>query len=196
MRLAPLTSKDSTLVFRALLQAFAFPGRVAQLPPHLVARMPALSLPLLALTDIETSFCAPDEPELEGEIATITSARISNSRDAQFVMHRDVPSREFVIGLGRGTSFRPELGARMVLAWNAPFDANIEVGLSGPGVVPGSSLRVGHDLVEFLAVRAEVNAQPPAGIDCWLVSTNGEVVGLPRTTQIQMQPTSATAGRN
>ena len=32
--------------------------------------------PLLALTDIETTFCAPDDPELEAEVAELTGSRV------------------------------------------------------------------------------------------------------------------------
>ena len=189
MQLTTLTSKESTLVFRALLTAFAFPGRVSQLPRELVARMPALCLPMLALTDIETTMCATDQPELQAEIATITGARTVASREAQFVMHDAMPTDETTLSLSRGTTYQPELGCRLVLAWNVPTPPassdSIEVKLSGPGVVNGTTLAVSSASAAFLAARSVANSRPPTGIDCWLVSATGEVVGLPRTTRIE-----------
>ena len=201
MRLTTLTSKESTLVFRALLSAFAFPGRVSQLPRELVARMPALCLPMLALTDIETTMCAPDQPELQAEIATITGARTVASRDAQFVMHDAMPTDETTLNLHRGTTYQPELGCRLVLAWNVPTlpasPDSIQVKLSGPGVVNGTTLAVSSASAAFLAARSVANSRPPTGIDCWLVSATGEVVGLPRTTRIEaMDFAGSVAGKN
>lgn len=185
MRLSTLTSKESTLVFRALLTAFAFPGRVSQLPRELVARMPALCLPMLALTDIETTMCAPDQPELQAEIATITGARTVASREAQFVMHDAMPTDETTLNLHRGTTYQPELGCRLVLAWTLPASPDsTQLRLSGPGVVSGTTLTVNSASAAFLAARSVANSRPPTGIDCWLVSATGEVIGLPRTTHI------------
>lgn len=188
MRLSTLTSKESTLVFRALLTAFAFPGRVSQLPRELVARMPALCLPMLALTDIETTMCAPDQPELQAEIATITGARTVASREAQFVMHDAMPTDETTLNLHRGTTYQPELGCRLVLAWNVPTlpatPDSTQLRLSGPGVVSGTTLTVNGASAAFWAARSVANSRPPTGIDCWLVSATGEVIGLPRTTHI------------
>ena len=201
MRLTTLTSKESTLVFRALLSAFAFPGRVSQLPRELVARMPALCLPMLALTDIETTMCAPDQPELQAEIATITGARTVASRDAQFVMHDAMPTDETTLNLHRGTTYQPELGCRLVLAWNVPTlpasPDSTQLRLSGPGVVSGTTLTVSSASAAFLAARSVANSRPPTGIDCWLVSATGEVVGLPRTTRIEaMDFAGSVAGKN
>ena len=198
MRLTTLTSKESTLVFRALLSAFAFPGRVSQLPRELVARMPALCLPMLALTDIETTMCAPDQPELQAEIATITGARTVASRDAQFVMHDAMPTDETTLSLSRGTTYQPELGCRLVLAWTPPASSDsIEVKLSGPGVVNGTTLAVSSASAAFLAARSVANSRSPMGIDCWLVSAPGEVVGLPRTTRIEaMDFAGSVVGKN
>ncbi len=201
MRLTTLTSKESTLVFRALLTAFAFPGRVSQLPRELVARMPALCLPMLALTDIETTMCATDQPELQAEIATITGARTVASRDAQFVMHDAMPTDETTLNLHRGTTYQPELGCRLVLAWTVTTvpasPDSTQLRLSGPGVVSGTTLTVNSASAAFLAARSVANSRPPMGIDCWLVSATGEVIGLPRTTQIEaMDFAGSVPGKN
>lgn len=185
------------MVFRALLSAFAFPGRVSQLPRELVARMPALCLPMLALTDIETTMCAPDQPELQAEIATITGARTVASRDAQFVMHDAMPNDETTLNLHRGTTYQPELGCRLVLAWTLPASPNsIQVKLSGPGVVNGATLAVSSASAAFLTARSVANSRSPMGIDCWLVSATGEVVGLPRTTHIEAMDFAGSAAGN
>jgi len=140
---------------------------------------------MLALTDIETTMCAPDQPELQAEIATITGARTMTSREAQFVMHDAIPNDETTLNLHRGTTYQPELGCRLVLAWTPPASSDsIEVKLSGPGVVNGTTLAVSSASTAFLTARSVANSRPPTGIDCWLVSATGEVIGLPRTTHI------------
>ena len=76
MTLSALSSQDSTLVFRSLLTSLSSPGEKVSLPTHLCETMPPRALPLLALTDIETTFCAPDDPELEAEVAELTGSRV------------------------------------------------------------------------------------------------------------------------
>ncbi|WP_264993287.1 phosphonate C-P lyase system protein PhnH, partial [Mycobacterium montefiorense] len=56
--------------------------------------------------------------------------------------------------------------------------------LSGPGVCGTATLAPQGLPAGFVAARAEAVGAHPAGIDVLLVTDDGRVVGLPRTTTI------------
>jgi alpha-D-ribose 1-methylphosphonate 5-triphosphate synthase subunit PhnH len=192
--LAALNSQESTLVFRTMLNALAFPGRRFDLPNNLVAQMPAATLPLLALVDVETTFCAPGAAQWQADIAMITSSRVVAATDARFVLFADLPSASDILHLGRGTAHRPELGCKVVLAVEhlpesrpvtndeRPTGAGHCATLRGPGVQTSIVVAIQPGVDEFLTARATAVADAPAGIDCWFVANDGGVMGLPRTT--------------
>jgi alpha-D-ribose 1-methylphosphonate 5-triphosphate synthase subunit PhnH len=196
MNLRALSSHESTLVFRTMLSALAFPARRFELPPRLVAEMPAAVLPLLALVDIETSFHSQDHG---AEIAVITSAPVVALPDARFVLFDRVPSRTDVCGLSRGTAHHPESGCGVFVAVDAlpcaeaasRASADTPVTLSGPGIRAAITLAVPDDFLDFIAARSEVVVAAPAGIDCWFIAGDGGVMGLPRTTRVATSTAAA-----
>lgn len=191
--LRALSSHESTLVFRTMLNALAFPGRRFDLPSALVQEMSAPVLPLLALVDIETTF---HSHEHSAEIAMVTSAPLVALKDARFVLFGGLPSAADVSLLGRGTAHQPESGCKVVVAVAALPEPSATprnpLTLTGPGIRGSLTLDVPADLREFVAARDGAVADAPAGIDCWLVAHDGGVMGLPRTTRIATS-TAATA---
>jgi len=184
MTLAALSSRDSTMVFRSLLQAFSSPGERVQMPARLCDSMSPLALPLLALVDIETTFCIPDDADLEAEVAELTGSKVVAVADANFVLCTTPPPQELVLHVGRGTALQPQLGCRLIVS-NESHEVNLTLRLSGPGTRPESQLSVCAAASDFIAARNLAVAHPPSGIDCWLVSSDGVVVGLPRTTHAE-----------
>lgn len=191
--LRALSSHESTLVFRTMLNALAFPGRRFDLPSALVQEMSAPVLPLLALVDIETTF---HSHEHSAEIAMVTSAPLVALKFARFVLFGGLPSAADVSLLGRGTAHQPESGCKVVVAVAALPEPSATprnpLTLTGPGIRGSLTLDVPADLREFVAARDGAVADAPAGIDCWLVAHDGGVMGLPRTTRIATS-TAATA---
>lgn len=191
--LRALSSHESTLVFRTMLNALAFPGRRFDLPSALVQEMSAPVLPLLALVDIETTF---HSHEHSAEIAMVTSAPLVALNDARFVLFGGLPSAADVSLLGRGTAHQPESGCKVVVAVAALPEPSATprnpLTLTGPGIRGSLTLDVPADLREFVSARDGAVADAPAGIDCWLVAHDGGVMGLPRTTRIATS-TAATA---
>lgn len=192
--LRALSSHESTLVFRTMLSALAFPGRRFDLPRSLVEEMPAPVLPLLALVDIETSFHSQQHST---EIAMVTSAPVVALNDARFVSFGGLPSAADVSLLGRGTAHQPELGCKVFVAVDALPEprttASNPMTLTGPGIRGSITLDAPADLGEFVAARHDAVADAPAGIDCWLVAHDGGVMGLPRTTRIATSTAAAAA---
>jgi len=179
-----LNSRQSSLVFRALLQSLASPGETFSLPAELCSAVPARALPLLALVDIETTFCAPEDADLELSVASLTGSRVVAPELAQFALCATPPSHTFVSRLQRGNASQPERGCKLIIGLH-PDVAVASVTLSGPGVRPGTTIAADSQLSNFIAARNTVVAEPPSGIDCWFVSPDGRLVGLPRTTRAE-----------
>ena len=192
--LRALSSHESTLVFRTMLSALAFPGRRFDLPSALVQEMPAPVVPLLALVDIETTF---HSHEHSADIAMVTSAPLVALNDARFVLFGGLPSAADVSLLGRGTAHQPEFGCKVVVAVAALPESSATprnpMTLTGPGIRGSLTLDAPAEFGEFVAARHDAVADAPAGIDCWLVAHDGGVMGLPRTTRIATSTAAAAA---
>ena len=151
-----MTALNRHRCFRAVLQALARPGRV-QASPVAPAETPELVLRAIW------------EPDQVGE--------------AVFVV-RGEPAAHDLERLPRGSEEEPQQGCTVLLL-AAPGGPRTPVWLEGPGlrereraVLPLSAAA--------LASRARACAQPPAGIDVVIVTPDGAILGLPRTTQVEL----------
>lgn len=165
--------------FRALLDAFAYPGRVVPLG---TAHTPALRLVLATLIDAATTLADP-AGLVDADEHRRLGARTTAPDEAQFVV---VPGTHPPGWSPRlGTLETPELGATVIVAVEA-LDAGAAWTLSGPGINGQTQLRVSGMDPLWWSLRAGWNASFPMGVDLLLVSRQ-HVVALPRTTRAQIQ---------
>jgi alpha-D-ribose 1-methylphosphonate 5-triphosphate synthase subunit PhnH len=145
---------DAHRCFRAVLMALALPGRPQPSP---VSRAETPGLLLRAIW----------EPDQVGR-AVVTMA--------------GDPGPYRLEALDRGTEEEPQRGATALVtaAHDAPDTA---VWLEGPGLARRTRARLPISTAA-LASRARACAAPPAGIDLLLVTRDGDIVGLPRTTRV------------
>jgi alpha-D-ribose 1-methylphosphonate 5-triphosphate synthase subunit PhnH len=142
--------------FRAVLEALARPGRPQPSP------VSAAATPGLVLSAIW-------EPDQVGE--------------SVFVVHGD-PEPAALERVPRGTEEEPELGGT-VLVVAAPDGPVSNVWLEGPGLRERGRAALPLSAAA-LAARARACARPPAGIDLVIVTPEGAIVGLPRTTALEV----------
>lgn len=196
---------ESQTVFMVLLEALARPGSRQRLPEDLTARMPSTLIPLAALADVDVHVAVLDdiaesmsgEPTWEQVLVAATGSVRTDPHAAAMVAAPATADPTMLRTLGRGDALHPERGARLVLACSRlddldPDTADTVVTLSGPGV-PGTR-RLGIDglSLEILEVLVGFGSQFPAGVDTWLVTTTGDLVGLARSTTIQVTTPTAT----
>jgi alpha-D-ribose 1-methylphosphonate 5-triphosphate synthase subunit PhnH len=81
-----------------------------------------------------------------------------------------------------GTLISPHTGATIIGAVESVEEAG-PLSLTGPGIEFSRSLGV-HPAPDWVQPRAEKNGEFPMGVDMLLAAANGDVVALPRTTQI------------
>lgn len=198
--------------FRALLDAMARPGEIAELPP--VSREGASDAAVSGLTesslvvadvliDAATGFAVAGDgaPEAERVLSRRTHANVLDVSTAPYAFLpadvRDDRARAFVLDLTEGTLADPHLGATLVVECATLLGSDAEgrrTGsasgsissstwvLSGPGIKTTASIAC--DRTDVLEARCERADEFPCGIDLILVDGAGHVAALPRTTRI------------
>jgi phosphonate C-P lyase system protein PhnH len=142
--------------FRALLLALALPGRDQEVPGATDGAAVAAQLLDAVWTSGDTSVVVVDA-------------------GCDPVVLDDVP---------RGTEERPEDGATVIAVVDgAPASTTVQ--LTGPGI--DGALTTALPLTAgFLEARAGACAAWPLGIDVVIAGPGGRVVGLPRTTRVEV----------
>ena len=201
MNPAPCAREDEVLDaqrgFRAMLTALARPGTVTRLPapppvaPGVDARLAQIAQVLL---DREVTFATCEAAALARHVIAVTGSRWVGAESADYILGAGAAPLAELAALPIGTLEFPESGATAVLSverLRAPFeDARGGLGLvlSGPGIASEVGLRIDGLHRENLETFARRNAEYPLGIDMFLVTRSGDVLGLPRTVRVGLEP--------
>ncbi|MFZ1126138.1 MAG: phosphonate C-P lyase system protein PhnH [Candidatus Baltobacteraceae bacterium] len=150
--------------FRAALLAFAYPGRPRRAPAEAGAGAAERNARLV----IAAAFDDGADPEGEGYV----------------FVPPNVPPAALVATAPRGSEEAPQDGATIVVA-AAGDPARTRVRLSGPGIdgVLETLLPLDRDT---LAERALACCEPPRGVDLLVSCDDGTLVGLPRSTALEV----------
>lgn len=195
----------SQSVYRTLVTAFSYPGRPVDignqakdieisgiLPPSLYA----LGLTLL---DSDTSFCClgPNGPAAQLELEQLCACPSVELEHAAFVFVLDPRLSGNAFETARkGTGEDPHLGATIVLL--SQFGSSIQngsggehrVSARGPGIAQCITFDAGEHALLWMAARSQANEQFPLGIDLIICDSEGRLIALPRTTQLESEAQS------
>jgi alpha-D-ribose 1-methylphosphonate 5-triphosphate synthase subunit PhnH len=200
----PLSAARSQQVFRAALDALASPGTVRRLPVAGAAGgPPAALLPVLALAELTTPVCVladAEGPEWADVVRAMTSAPAAALPQARLVAALRPVTEDELASLRTGSAAAPEDGALVCLSVAGirpvPDSENPDkkalgggtddhlLRLSGPGIPGTRRLAVTGLPSGFAAARRELTRDFPAGTDLLLITADGDITGLPRTTLI------------
>jgi alpha-D-ribose 1-methylphosphonate 5-triphosphate synthase subunit PhnH len=186
----PLGVHTSQAVFRVLLDTLARPGTVRALPSSWVSLglPPALCLPM-ALADLGVNVAVVgDDGSWARHLAAATGATVTEPADAWTVSCLTPLTADVVETLPIGTAEIPEAGARLCVTVDSLGTGPVELTLSGPGVPGRHLLAVDGIDPEALDALAVANGFFPAGIDTWLVTPDGEIAALSRSTRVERHP--------
>ncbi|AMV73714.1 phosphonate C-P lyase system protein PhnH [Desulfuromonas carbonis] len=170
-------------VFRALLQATSRPGTLQRLPVAPQAT-PLFSL-LDCLLDPEVSFslAAPDL-QLGDAIRQRWGAAECAVEAAGFFIAPQGRSYGQLERLSRGTPEYPDRGATVIYQVESFAPGGLTPLLSGPGIKDRLRVSIhGLDPAELPLLRL-VNSEFPLGVDAILLSPGGELLCIPRSTEI------------
>jgi len=178
----PLTQQKS---FRRLMDACAYPGRLADLSD---TGAEALSAVLATLLDGEVSLADPDGLVPEHEWPRL-EAQCSTPDQADFIVCDGAiaPKTAPAFSPRLGTLENPERSATLILRvakLGGEESQAAHLTLSGPGIERTQALAVAGLAPAWLSARAAWVAAFPLGVDYILVDREC-VTFLPRTTQIK-----------
>lgn len=168
-------------VFRQLLDAFAYPGRVQTLADTLPAA--AYHALLATLLDGTTSLCDP-HGLLDATQWPLLQAKPASAAEAGFIVCDGTQAADFTPRLG--TLLEPEQSATLVLAVAGIGSGTQALRLRGPGIQQETTLELAGLHPSWLTQRADWCCHFPLGVDCILTDTQRRFVAIPRTTQLEV----------
>jgi alpha-D-ribose 1-methylphosphonate 5-triphosphate synthase subunit PhnH len=178
-----LRARDTYL---ALMWSLSYPSRTHSLPAPIANHHAACVTIAASLLDLETSFYTPDA-RLAGELSR-TGAQARSASEAAYHFYPTVGSfqnqadLESVRQARTGSYLYPDQSATLVTACHLGRGPRLR--LSGPGILGESEMRIEGLPIAFWQLRA-AQLRYPLGFDLFLVDGE-QVVGLPRTTQIDL----------
>lgn len=182
---------DAQAIFRALMDAFAEPGTVADLGARVSAPaplVPAAAAVLAALADGDTPVWMAD-PRRDGEAAARwlrfhTGAPITDDpRAAAFALLPEGDDPADWTRFSRGTPDYPDRSATLLLPVRA-FAGGAPLVLAGPGIAGERAVAPDGLPAGFVAARTADRAGFPLGLDLVLVCDTA-ALALPRSTRVR-----------
>ncbi len=186
---ARLGARQSQAVFRVLLSTLAEPGRIGRLS---LEGLGAAVVPL-SLAVVDSTFAVVGDDAQLGRVRLATGASAVSLPEAALVALCGAVEPESIARLRRGSALEPELGAkvgvdceRLVADSGRWSEAGVAIEFSGPGVAERTRLGVDGVAREVFVALQEANRAFPAGVDAWLVDREGQVVGIPRSSTLEV----------
>jgi alpha-D-ribose 1-methylphosphonate 5-triphosphate synthase subunit PhnH len=198
--------RDSQHIFRELMMALAFPGKPRQLKSLDMAVTPTEVQyglqPLLTLLDLETVFHVHATDPGQQQTVTDYLSINTNSRP------EPLPQADFVLCLGptlngrfselkKGSLPQPNDGATVFYLVEKicadPNGAGALLTLEGPGVRDRCEIRIIGLSPAEVDQWALYRRDYPMGIDIYLISRDGSLIGIPRS--VEVMATTAASGR-
>ncbi|HLL65776.1 MAG TPA: phosphonate C-P lyase system protein PhnH [Micromonosporaceae bacterium] len=180
-----LRPEEAHATFRAVLDALSRPGWITRLPTAPLGVVPAPIVPVLALADLGTGVCVLDEDGgWTDAVGLATNAPAVALGEARLVAATRPVRAEELLAVHRGSAGAPEDGALVCLPVRDVDGGPTVWRLSGPGV-DGERRIAPVGLPEgIFDARAEAVSGFPAGVDLLLVTPDGRILGVPRSTTV------------
>jgi len=173
---------DSQGVFRKVLEALSNPSRVVNIRTYadkLFGDYPGMLALAITLLDNEVSFNACENDELTDEIVSLTLSRREKLSEADFIFvcnPDDLP--DAMASIKSGTLANPHKSATVIIH-NDDQDIG-EMILVGPGIKGKQRVFASMLIKHAMLLRNQQSFEYPQGIDLFFLSTDGELIGIPR----------------
>lgn len=176
--------------FRKVLEALSFPGKINvidECPSDMSPLVSQTALICLTLLDSEVTFHVAEESNLiSNTVHAYTGSHRTVADNADFIILPLLTSNEEVLyklnSAKIGDLVRPHKSATIIFEVES-LTCGHQYVLKGPGIKGAIGINCSVN-PEIIKKRNEINSEYPLGIDMILIDIQGNVVGLPRTTQI------------
>jgi alpha-D-ribose 1-methylphosphonate 5-triphosphate synthase subunit PhnH len=189
--------RNSQAIFRELMMALAFPGKLHYLRPLPLAidrvDVHYALQPLLTLLDLESSFHVKSaDPALQQAmtdyLAINTNGQLKAGAEADFILCLDATMGGVFKALKTGSLSRPDDSAtvfyRVDEISSDPTGKGVPLTLSGPGVRTQRTVWVNGLSPEEPYLWKGIRRDYPMGVDIYLISRCGNLVGIPRSVEL------------
>lgn len=182
---------SSQRVFKSVLTAMSFPGRVVELRDLVPAPAPMsadLTAVVLALADMDTPLWLDAAGQSSSRLTDFLSFHtgaplVSSPSDASFGVVTDPSALPPLDHFPQGSDEEPDKSATVIIQVNG-FDNGPVWTLTGPGIDGERDVQI-DGLPESFAQDCQANHHRfPKGVDIVLVQ-GGQIVALPRTTWLR-----------
>jgi alpha-D-ribose 1-methylphosphonate 5-triphosphate synthase subunit PhnH len=166
--------------YRSSLRALSQPGEVQQVMPLFGSGLLAMASVLLYA---EVSYYGESSLDFQ-LIRALCGARPVSQPEADYLFFA-TPHHAHLQQAKVGSAESPEFGATLLFGFEMVEGGGTAVNLSGPGIdgLSRCLLPVSQD---FISALQEKNSSFPMGIDLFFVGTDNTLLGLPRTTRIEV----------
>jgi alpha-D-ribose 1-methylphosphonate 5-triphosphate synthase subunit PhnH len=189
--------RDSQAIFRELMMALAFPGKLRHLYPVNLAIARAdvhfALQPLLTLLDLESTFHVKSvDPTLQQVLADYlainTNSRLESGAEADFILCLDATMGGGFKALKTGTLTRPDDSTtvfyRVDEISSEPIGQGVPLTLTGPGVRTQRSVWLKGLSPEEPYLWRGIRRDYPMGVDIYFISHSGSLIGIPRSVEL------------
>ncbi len=195
---------DSQQLYRKLLDSMARPGKINKVQATegqftgCEGIRPSMLAIALTLLDRESSFYvrSPLAKAFSQYVKWKTFSKEALLANAQFIFIQDKLSNQDIMKLAQevnvGTLHDPHEGATIIidvqsLDTSSNNGTGIRFSLTGPGIKTQRSCVIDGIDIAWFEARERRNAEFPLGFDLILVSTDGAILSIPRTTHIHKE---------
>lgn len=167
--------------FRNCLEAMARPGQRQEITPLFGSSLLAMASVFLYA---EVSHYYKSELDFE-LIGAICGSPLAPQEQADYLF-LDTPLFETVAAAKIGTSENPEESATLIFSYTRDqLRSGTAAVLEGPGISGRSAVELPVDSI-FLQELSRKNSDFPLGVDLFFIGSDDSLIGLPRTTRIEV----------
>jgi len=165
--------------FKAFMDAISRPGELRKVSPLFNSYI--LGAASVFLYPESTFFENCEDDFLTLELITGAKRKSVETTDYLFL---ERPDSALIEKSREGTHESPELSATFFIKKDS-FAIGTDCRISGPGIDGQKNMTLPLD-EEFINVLLNKNSRFPLGVDVFLISNQGEVIGIPRTLKIEV----------
>ena len=177
---------DTQKVFREMLSALANPGTIGSITDEVKKfdrKEGALAILGCVVLDNEKSMYVEKNPRLEEIIHDLTLCREESLENADYIFLSSEMNyasiEEIFKNVKWGTYADPQESATIFIFCNS-MEGTEPVVLSGPGVDGVKMIKTNSYIKNILEIRQKLKIEYPLGIDLFLLTEDGKIMGIPR----------------
>lgn len=181
---------DSQETFRLMLYAISNPGEIvniADMINKISDDHSHLLVTALTLLDKETSYAVIGDKKLEEVIGQLTYANKVNEKASYIFVNKECSKEEISNVFKKanpGTMIDPYISSTIIISAPIVKDA-LKVSIEGPGVKDAKEIKISEYIKEWIEQRDTARYEYPLGVDLYFVSSNGDLLSIPRKVKMR-----------